>query len=365
MIGTCIRVSTQVTADEYCAFIASCRSALVQHSWEWRAVIAADPRDVPVYFMAWDDEGHAVGALPAFEFSGPHGSLLISVPQPGGYGGVVVDASHPSHADIHRALLEAFTAEATRRGCMLATVATPPFAGDAALYHDSFTPDFVRENFHQYIDLAADPAALPPRYDVAKYVKRAAQAKTRFGLTTVCADSDAHFEAWNTIHADRMTELGTARLPRTFLQSIRDHVLRAGKGTMCYVLQGNTVLAGCMFVGQHEVLDCFMLSGSTAAARTLATSVLVVDAIAWARDAGYRYFNWQSSSSRESGVYQFKQKWGSLEGRHHYLTKITGDIRALRHVPLDEIRAGYPWHYVMPYEQFHSCTSHTHESAGE
>ena len=128
------------------------------------------------------------------------------------------------------------------------------------------------------------------------FVKRAAQAKAKFGLTTVFTDGDAHFDAWDAIHADRMTELGTARLPHSVLHAIRKHVLRVGKGTMCYVLEGDTVLAGCMFVGQHEVLDCFMLSGSTAAARMLATSVLIVDALAWARDAGYRIFNWQSSS---------------------------------------------------------------------
>ena len=91
----------------------------------------------------------------------------------------------------------------------------------------------------------------------------------------------------------------------------------------------------------------------------------VVDALDWAREAGYRYFNWQSSSSRTSGVYQFKQKWGSLEGQHHYLTRITGDITTLRQVPLDAIRAGYPWHYVMPFEQFTTPSSPTTTSAGE
>lgn len=364
MVDTCIHVTTDVSADTYRGFVASCRRALVQQSWEWRSVVTTDARDTPVYFLARDEDGHEIGALPAFECAGPHGSLLISVPQAGGYGGVIVDPSHPQTADIHQALLEAFTAEAVRRRCLLATIATPPFYADTALYHEFFAPDFVRENFFQYIYLSAATATPSPTFDVAKYVKRARQAKVKFGLTTVFTDSDAHFDAWDTIHAERMTELGTSRLPRAFLQSIREHVISAGKGFMCYVLDGDAVLAGCMFVGQHDVLDCFMLSGRSDATKTLATSVLVVDALDRARAAGYRYFNWQSSSSRESGVYQFKQKWGSLEGTHHYLTKITGDITALRHVPLDDIRAGYPWHYVMPYEQFTSHTSHTTQSAG-
>ncbi len=371
MIGACIRVSTDVSADvsaaEYRRFIASCPGALVQHSWEWREALAFDQRDIPVYFLARDDDGRVLGALPAYEFSGPHGALLLSVPQPGGYGGVVVDPAHPQRSEIYQALLDAFTNEARSRGCLLATIATPPFYADLPLYLEYFAPDFVRENFYQYIDLAADvaqDAALQP-FDVAKYVKRAAQAKAKFGLTTVFTDSDQHFDAWDAIHASRMTELSAARLPRAFLDAIRTQVIGAGKGTMCYVLDGDTVVAGCMFVGQHDVLDCFMLSGSSAATKTLATSVLIVDALDWARDAGYRYFNWQSSSSRTSGVYQFKQKWGSLEGQHHYLTRITGDITTLRQVPMDTIRASYPWHYVMPFEQFTTPSSPTPTSAGE
>lgn len=366
MLGTSVRVGTAITADEYRRFTAGCPSALVQHTWEWRDVVTFDGRDVPVTLVARDDDGEVCGLLPAYRCDGEYGALLISVPQPGGYGGVVVDPVHPRRTDIHQALLEAFSVTAREQGCVLATISTPPFRAELALYEEHFAPDFVRENFHQYIDLAAplEHAGAAQPYDVAKYVKRAAQARVKFGLEVTFDDNDARFAAWDAIHEARMCELGVPRLPREFLEAIRTHVIGAGLGTMCYVLQGGTVVAGCMFTGHGDVLDCFMLSGGPDASRTLATSVLVVAALDWARRAGYRWFNWQSSSSRTSGVYQFKQKWGSLEGRHHYLTRITGDIGALRHAPLDRVRAAYPWHYVMPYEQFATSSPTTTPSAG-
>jgi CelD/BcsL family acetyltransferase involved in cellulose biosynthesis len=356
MVGTGFRVSTAVTEAAWRAFIQRTRTALVQHTWEWRTVIAADPREHAVYLAAFDDDGQVVGALPSFRFDGEHGALLISVPQPGGYGGVLVDPAHPDAEAITQALLDAFVSEATQQGCLLATIATPPFLADPQQLIAQFAPDFIRENFLQYIDLDGDADALPGAHDARKYHKRAAQARTRYGLRTVFDDDDALFAAWYDVHVDRMTALGVAPLPRPFLDAIRTGVVQRGLGTMCYVLQDGAVVAGCMFVGHHEVLDCFMLSGTPAAARTLATSVLVVDALDWARRRGYRRFNWQSSASRTDGVYAFKAKWGSQEGAHHYLTRITGDITALRRTPLDRIRRAYPWHYVMPYDAF---TTHT------
>lgn len=348
-----VTVCTGEAVRLYDDFVSACPTALVQQAPEWRTVVAGDPRDEPVYFVARNDRGDAVGALPAFHFHGGFGDLMISVPQAGGYGGVVTAATGDGRDVIHRALLDALTAEARKRECLLATVATPPFFGDLASYRAALEPDFERENFYQFIDLA-EWTTERAHGRAAKYVRRAEQARARHGLTVTFDDDTSHFEAWLALHETRMREIGVTPLPRAFLQAIRDHVIAAGKGVMGYVLADGALVAGCMFVGQGQVLDCFMLSGSAAGERLLATSALVVDALDWASRAGYRYFNWQSSSSRESGVYHFKAKWGSREGQHHYLTRITGDITALRRTPLPEIRAAYPWHYVMPFEQFTS-----------
>jgi len=63
--------------------------------------------DKPVYFLARDESHKPIGALPAFFFECDLGSLLISVPQAGGYGGVVVD-DIPRKEEVYQYLIQAF-----------------------------------------------------------------------------------------------------------------------------------------------------------------------------------------------------------------------------------------------------------------
>ncbi len=378
-----IRAATPADAAAYGALHQSAPDALIQHSWAWRDVIAESSDDTPHYFLAHTERGELVGALPAVQVHGPYGDLLLSLPLPGAYGGVF--SSLPTitqQASVRRALLQHFVGVAADRGCMLATIATSPFARDTADYATDFAPDFVRDNFVQYIDLDDWNAHEPVSASVAKYVKRARTAKVKHGLrvemsgagqsaSTVgtvgtvgtaklfaspeSSSADVmRYTAWEALHAARMREIHATPLPTAFLRAIRHRVIEHGHGTMMYVVRDNQVVAGCMFVGHRDVLDCFLLSSSTEGDRVLATSVLIVEALQWAKANGFRIFNWQSSSSRESGVYHFKNKWGSLEGSHQYLTRITGDISHLRRVPLSDVRAAYPWRYVMPFEQFTS-----------
>jgi hypothetical protein len=64
---------------------------------------------------------------------------------------------------------------------------------------------------------------------------------------------------------------------------------------------------------------------------------------------GVERFNWQSSPSRESGVYIFKKRWGAIEGQHVILTKVFTDAEVFTSRPLEQIRAAYGHHFVLPY----------------
>jgi hypothetical protein len=354
-----VSVASAAQATAWGALIDACPHALVQHTWAWREVLAHDPRDTPVYLLATDADGTPLGGLPACHVRGPMGDLLLSLPQAGAYGGVLLRPDLDDPQAVRTALVHAFVREAEARGCLLATLATPPFAEGAPFdaLCDAFRPDFVRENFYQHLDLATWPHGAREHANVAKYVRRARAAAERHGLTLSFAHDTAAFTEWEAVHAERMAAIGAARLPSPFLHAIRSHVLDAGLGFLVRVRRGDALLAGGLFVGRGDVLDAFLLAGTPQGDRLLASSVVVVAAIEHAAQRGFRRLNWQSCSSRDSGVYHFKAKWGSAEGTHHYLTRITGDIDALRRQSPAAVRAAYPWRYVMPFEAFTPTSS--------
>jgi hypothetical protein len=68
-----------------------------------------------------------------------------------------------------------------------------------------------------------------------------------------------------------------------------------------------------------------------------------------ARKIGVQYYNWQSSPSRESGVYRYKQQWGATESLYYYLTWFLVSPEARPKLDLRTLQQGYPLHFIVPY----------------
>jgi len=145
-----VETVTESNAFEYRAFVEKCSCALVQHTLQWRDVIAGIGQDVPCYLIA-RHENAVVGALPAFLYECEPGNLMISIPQAGGYGGVVIEEDSPFKEEVYAALLTRMIEEAKAHECLLATVCSSPLFGDIPLYREYFKPDFeLEEHLAEY-----------------------------------------------------------------------------------------------------------------------------------------------------------------------------------------------------------------------
>lgn len=340
--------------QEYAEFVGRCPGALVQHTLGWREAVAGAGSDEPVYLLA-RERGAAVGALPAFLYRCELGDLMLSLPQAGGYGGVVVDQDSGRKEEVYAALLARLVAEAEARGCLCVTVCTPPFFGDLALYRKYLRHRFERENFFQYLDLEEDAVADAggrPSPRLRENLRRNIRKAQGLSLTVTDEDSDARFDAWYDAYRRRMRQIGAEAIPRPLFEGIRRHVLARGHGFFLYVLDGSRVIGGGLFVGLNRVIDYFMASSDPEEMKKQPGSLLMYEAIRRAQGLGYRYWNWQSSESRRSPVYSYKAGWGPREGLHYYLTAVTGDLSKLLKVPLAVVREKYRWHYVLPFEEF-------------
>ena len=354
-----IRVEAVQDANhsEYQHFVRNCAQAVVQQTSQWSNVIAAVGQDRPAHLLARDESGAVVGVLPAFVFECELGNLLISSPQAGGYGGVAVEEG-PWKEAVYQALLEEFVVTARRNACVLATVATPPFFGDVALYRKYLQPDYERENFYQYLDLRTDFVAKvegEKTYNIRRNLRRNIKTAVDAGLTVSFDDTDQHFARWYDIHEQRMAELNARALPRTLFEASRKNLFADGLGFFAYVLDGSDVVAGALFVGLNQVLDIFMMSADSGYWEKHPNSLLVFETLKYAKAKDYTFYNWQSSSSRESSVYHYKLGWGSREGLHYYLTRRIGDTGPLERTPLETVIKRYAWHYVMPYDRWQTA----------
>ena len=87
-------------------------------------------------------------------------------------------------------------------------------------------------------------------------------------------------------------------------------------------------------------------------ARTLQPgSVLVDRAVEEMRAAGVRTWNWESSPSRDSGVYRYKKKWNSNEAAYRIYIWCSGGLEPLQEVGQERLATEFPHFFVYPFDR--------------
>ena len=142
--------------EQYSDFLDKCPASLVQHTLAWRDYILGYPGEEETYLLAEDERGVA-GVLPSFIFRNRLGNILLSLPLPGWYGGLVTNRSGEDREQVFKHLIAKLVSIAETNDCLLATICTSPFTDDLALYRNHFRHDYERENFIQYLPLAENP----------------------------------------------------------------------------------------------------------------------------------------------------------------------------------------------------------------
>lgn len=348
-----VTLGSEASESAYRTFCESCPQVVAQQTLEWCYTIKDLGPDEPYLLMAKEGET-VVGILPAYLYRHPLGNILTSVPQPGPLGGVSADPDYPDRKLIYKELLGAMEEVARAEGCITMTVITSPFSDDRELYEGCGPWEFTLENFCQAIRLEE---FFEPDGTVAHrgYHRRSSNlgrnmAKARGSALTVReTDDDRTLDVWWEIHRERFETIGARPLPRELFSSFRRWMIHGGKGTFLGAFVEDTLVGGAWYVHHDGVMDSYMPSANELGLSLGAYYLIAEVSLHKARDLGVKWYNWQSSSSRTSGVYRFKAQWGSHDLTYAFLTRVVGDISSLCEAQEDEVRQAYRWHYVLPF----------------
>ncbi len=339
-------------SDNIKSFTHNRENCLIQQTVEWAKIIHETEKDEMFFLINNDDNGNVVGLLTVFIHRSKFGNIMISVPSFGGYGGVVYDSNYNSE-EIYCRLISRMIDLAKDNNCVTVTISTAPFFAEETLYNKYFQPDFVLQNFYQYFDLKNpfwESISSKQRNNIKRNLKKAKNENLIFHFT----DNNDEFEQWYQIHKKRMNELGVLTIPKSFFYSIFENLEYGGNYWFSTVSYKNKIINGCLFVGNGKTVDIFMQSGDSKYFDLQGNTLLIYEAVRYFQAKGFEYLNWQSSSSKNSGVYEFKKNWGTIEKNHRYLTKITGDISKIRRMSIREIKQIYGNRYVIPYNELRS-----------
>jgi len=329
--------------DQYSEFLDKCEYSMAQHTLGWRSVIESITRDKSYYFVA-KENGDLVGVLSTFIKENALGNIMNSIPFAGGYGGVVTisNIKREKKEKIYKALIQEMICFAKNKQCVLVTITTPPFSRDINLYKVIFKPDYILENFMQYIDLNIN---LNYNRNVRWSIKKAINKEVYIKEDIQNRDIEQFYK----IYKNNVSFLNAKLIPISFFKRVNAYLNTNTK--FLFAEYNGQLISGILLIFFNKIVDYFISSNDVNYKSFQANSLLIDYAINWAKKNGFKYWNWQSSPSRESGVYRFKAQWGSLDGEHYYLTKVLGDLTALKKCSVEQIKREYEWYYVIPYNQ--------------
>jgi hypothetical protein len=342
----CFGLGDEALRKRYDALFEACPHAFIQQSTAWAEVIGEIGPDRPFFLLA-DDGGADVAGLPLHLYESPSGRILTSVPQPGPLGGVFAraDLGAEARAAAYAALLESARALAQEHECLALTLITSPTVPDTALYEAARPADFVLHNYTQVVPLDR------PVRRAGGQRNNLARAR-KFGFQLEPCRTEAEVERWYELHRRRHEALGAVPLDRRIIDNVFRHLVPARKALFLVARDGERYASGTLYILHRDVMDVYAISMDADYADHAPNALLADASMEWGREVGVKHYNWQSSPSRQSGVYRNKEQWGSEERPYEFLTWLFTDRARLRAIGPEGARRDFPGHYLVPFAAF-------------
>lgn len=317
-------------------------SVLAYHYPFYRDVLAGQGVGEALYLGAFSGD-ELVGVLPGFTKSSPVGTAYCSMPFFGPNAGVLC-AEDGSTAAVHEALVGGVLARMAQRGDALSAVFYTPFLFHRFEIYDSVLAGaVVLEKFTNYLELGT----FKLKNHIAWDVRKAARNQVTISDEITRDDVDELYG----IYHENCLDYGIPVKPRGVVEAVVSASQR-GEGARGYrAFREGRMIAGLICLTSPGTAS-YWLPCALHGERTFQPgTALLARAIDDARTRGQRYWNWEASPSRSSGVYRFKKKWGGAEGSYRIYVRPFKDREFFSRLGREAIARHFPYFFVYPFHE--------------
>jgi CelD/BcsL family acetyltransferase involved in cellulose biosynthesis len=305
------------TDSRWETFVASHPDALVYHHPAWLQVLEQEYGHRPLGLACEDGEGRLVGVLallhtrglPLGGGSSRTGRRLSSLPRTPVAGPLAADAT--AVAALVRAAVERVQAEPGTR------LELKPFRSDLdgvveGLVRTAWRPTFV-------VELPGSPEEL--RFGTSRNharIRWAVGKAARLGIHVRCAESEADLRTWYGLYLETMRRHVVPPRPYRFFKASWDLLRPRGLLRLLIAEAGGaeaSPLAGSIFLTFGRTIS-YAFNGSRREDFGLRPNDLIQwQALHDACRAGYRWYDLGEVADGNTGLVEFKSKWGAVAHR--------------------------------------------------
>lgn len=331
--------------NEYKKFMETVKTPIIQQSWDWLLSISNFDKKATLFNLAAYEGDKIVACFPSFLFKGIYGNMIQSLPH-SSYGGIIISDSCNFNdiENIYNTFFKIIDKIAKENDCVSITISTPPFV-NKTLY-DNWKANYTIPNFYQYIPLHQITFDISTeKFD--RSIKRNIK-KDDGNIEIYDATSIEDISEWYKIYQKRMQEKQSYVMSFDLFTSVLSN-MNPNHFKFRLVKRDNKIIGGGLFIFNDYIMDDYICVLDSDFNDTGINQKLIYDILKWAKSRNIKYFNWQSTPSKKSSVYEFKKRWASIEDNHYYITKIYKDINYLKSVNLIDLRNAYLGYFFIPF----------------
>lgn len=314
------------------AFINLITSHLNATSW-W--MIARDPKTIR-------------GVLPFVESqTGEFGTVLNSLPFYGSNGGVVQEFSDNK---IKKILIKDFFVYANEQKACSATIVTNPLLEDNHIYADILKDFILDERIGQITHLPQNPEDLIRLFDEPRPRNIRRAIKERVQVTR--GNQRDSIEFLYNLHVENMKAIGGLSKSWDFFEKLLLDVPTELWSVYIGTIDGKPVAALLLFYFNRTV-EYFTPVIHSEHRNTQALALIIYEAM---KDAvkikKCNNWNWGGTWLNQTGVYDFKKRWGTKDYPYFYYTKLFRKEVLLSNK--DALLENYPGFFVLPFKELNN-----------
>jgi hypothetical protein len=354
-------------ADEYEQMLLSIPTSMLYASYGFqnflkRILVDSDP----LYIIA-RQHGNIVGALPAFLCKNlTYGNVLNSLPFYGSNGGILISPKAREQNYIKMELLRTFYELAEQRNVSASTIVSSPFETDFAFYEDFSRATFRDERIGQ-ITLLPEKSSNGDLKDKLfegfhKHTRNSIRKAEKSNLEIGYSGSLETFEVLAQIHTENIESVGG--LPKTWnvFKAIHDNFSYDQDYRVYTAQKDGQVISALLVFFYNRTAEYFTPATVESERIYQPMSQLIFEAMQEAVKRGCVYWNWGGTWLTQTGVYNFKSRWGTRDFRYYYYIREHKFPNLLRTLSVREMATAYPYYYVLPYSELQTSSNHVSKS---
>jgi len=315
--GSRVRVSGFQEEDSAAweAFIEAHPAGNIYQSPAWKAVTEEGLGHRPFYLKAVDGAGRITGVLPLFLVTGITGKRLVSVPMRDRGGLLALDRASG------RALLARAVELSRELRCAYLELRSL----------DEFDPELASE-----FGLLVTRHWITTRVDLSPGVERlwkaldknairwAINKATRGGMTFEDDESQTGIDLFYDLFVRTRTGMGIPPFPKSLFTAIWRHLIANGKAKLFVVRnQGVPVNAMINLLSGDTFIPAYA-APQNQWRKSYPSEFMIWHSIRWAAEQGFRRYDFGADSPHQTGLLQFKRKWGGVQHPVSYVYHLNG-----------------------------------------